>query len=400
MTPSDPARYAFYLSYARTAPMGPGTPGDGDSTVRDLFTRLSDEVRALLGSNSPPVVGHFDDIDQPSADWKADLSRALSHADVFVALYSPKYFNKTLPLQERAAYMRRLTGRERALRLLPVLWVPWEPWNHQEERLASLTLDTQAEAYKENGLRALCRLAAYEPAYHQIVGTLARRIVAITKAAGPRPATPAVIDDAEAPEPGPAGMRLTVMVLAPVRATLPRDRPRAGYGQLAVEWHPFRDETPLSPAQMAANLAEHRHLAPRLTDAQIGFGPLAEGAVLVLVDPWILDSPGGREIVDAVADRLPEWAEVVVIADSDDPQYRDRGAELTATLNVMLGSVRRQVRRILYADQLVERMPIVIDETLRAYLKTAPVFLPKGAVVPMPRITDDAGPSQEEDIDD
>jgi FxsC-like protein len=399
VTTPDPVRYSFYLSYARTAPMGPDAPVDSDNTVRKLFHRLSKEVRDIVGRDNSSVVGHFDDIDQPSDNWKADLSEALGRADVFVALYSPKYFIKSIALRERAAYLRRLTPREQALRLLPVLWVPWEAWNHQEERAASLTLGAGVREYQDNGLRALCRLAAYESAYDEIVRRLAGGIVDIAAAAGPRPDTPVVIDDVEVPESSLTGMRLTVVVLAPTRAALPRDRPRKGYGQLAVEWRPFGDKTPLPPADMAANIAERLRMVPRLTDGQIEFGPLAEGAVLVLVDPWIVDSLRGRETLDSVAQRLPEWAVVVAVADGSDHQYRKRAAEFSATVNDMLGNARRRVRRILRAEQLVERMPAVLDDTLRAYLSTAPIFLPKGAVNSLPSIAHEIALPQEEDID-
>ncbi|MET8150277.1 hypothetical protein ACIBSW_13305 [Actinoplanes sp. NPDC049668] len=391
MTPSRPVRYPFYLSYARSAPIGTDAPEDGDHTVGELFRRLSDEVRGIVGGGRSAVVGYFDDTSRPAENWKTELGDVLGRADVFVALYSPKYFIQSVPLRERAAYLHRMAGREQALRLLPVLWVPWESWNHQEERAASLTLAPRISEYTENGLRALCRLTAYETQYGEIVRRLARRIVDVAEAAGPRPVTSVALDDVEVPESSLSGMRLTVMVLAPGGPT------RAG-GQNAGEWHPFGDRPAFSPAELAANVAERLGMVPRLADAQIEFGPLAEGAVLVLVDPWIAATPQGRAALASAAQRLPDWAVVVAVTDGKDPRYRKRAFELSGIVNDRLGAGRR-ARRILDADQLGERMPAVVVDTRREYLSMAPVYLPKGAAVARPRMIDDNGPSHEEDID-
>jgi hypothetical protein len=126
---------------------------------------------------------------------------------------------------------------------------------------------------------------------------------------------------------------------------------------------------------------------------------LAEGAVLVLVDPWIADTPQGRATLISVAQRLPDWAVVVAVADIKDSQYRKRAHELSGIVNDKLGGGQRRVRRILDADNLVERMPAVVNDTRQVYLSTAPVFLPKGAVSSLPRISDHDGSAHEEDTD-
>jgi hypothetical protein len=139
VTPSRPLRYSFYLSYAGSAPRGTVAPEGGDHTAGDLFRSLSDEVRGIVGADRSAAVGCFDDTNHPAGNWNAELGDMRSRADVFVTLYSPRYFITSVSMRERAAYLRRLTEREQAVRLLPVLWVPWEAWNHQEERAAALT---------------------------------------------------------------------------------------------------------------------------------------------------------------------------------------------------------------------------------------------------------------------
>jgi hypothetical protein len=228
-------------------------------------------------------------------------------------------------------------------------------------------------------------LAPYETQYAEVVRRLARRIVDIGKAAGPGPATPVVLDDVEVPESSLSGMRLSVMVLAP-------------NGRIPSEWFQFDDRLPFSSAELAANVAERRGMAPRLTGAHIEFGPLAESATLVLVDPWIADSPQGWATLDAVVERLPDWAVVVAVADGQDPSYRQRASEFDEVLSDKLGT-RRQVRRILDAAQLVERMLAGVDETREVFLRTAPVFLPKGVVLSLPGMVANNGSSRTDGID-
>ena len=383
MTLPSPVRYTFYLSYARSAPMGTEAPPDTDHTVGELFRRLSDEVRGMITQDDQTaVVGYVDDTNRPPEEWKSELNAVLGRADVFVALYSPKYFITSVPLRERTAYLQRLTRREQALRLLPVLWVPWETWNHPEERAASLTLGAGLPDYATHGLKALCRLAAYEVQYDEVVRRLARRIVDLAGAAGQRRAPAVAIDDVKIPESSLSGMRLSVMALT-----------------AEPDWRPFGNRLSFPPAELAANHAERQGMVPRPATAKIEFGSLAEGAVLVLVDPWIADSADGRAMLESAAKRLPAWAVVVAVADDHDPHYRQRQRGLGEVVNDALGGGQRQVRRILDAGELVDRMAAVVQDSRKEYLSTAPVFLPKGELSPMPRMSADSDEASEEDID-
>ncbi len=400
-------RYHFYLSYAHSAPLGADAPPDTDHSVGVLFKDLSREVADLLGADRASPAGYYDDTVVPGAGWKATLGAVLGATDVFVALYSPGYFTKSWPRRERAAYMRRFGGvhatGEQAARLLPVLWVPLLAWEHPEERAATLALGAGIPEYAENGLRALSRLAAYESQYRAVVRRLARRIVEIAGTVGPRPAGAVAIDDLPDDDVVLTGMPLTVVMLAPARHELPPGRAGAGYGQSPEAWQPYGAARRLPITGYTANIAERLGLPTRVVDARTGFGTLAEGPVLVLIDPWMAATPRGRETLSRVSQRLPEWATLVTVADRHDPQYAERGDALGAVVTDRLGRAgERRIRQILHVDQLIRVMPSLIDEACRRYLKIAPVFLPKGAQPALPRIagTDHTDPEPGERRDD
>lgn len=386
-----PARFHFYLSYAHSAPLGDDAPADTDHSVGVLFKDLSREVADARGGDQGFPAGYYDDTVRPGAEWKSTLGAVLGAADVFVALYSPGYFTKSWPRRERAAYMRGFGGVHatgpQAGRLLPALWVPLPTWEHPEERAATLALGAGIPEYAENGLRALCRLAAYEKQYRAVVRRLAHRIVEISGILGPRPAGAVAIDDLPDGDVEPGGMPFTVVVLAPARHELPAGRAGAGYGQSPEAWRPYGAARRLPITAYTTNIAERLGLATRVVDARTGFGTLAEGPVLVLIDPWMAGTERGLETMSRLSPRLPEWATLVAVADRHDPQYAERAVELGAAVTDRLGRAgHRRIRQILHVDQLTRVMPSLIDESCRRYLKIAPVFLPKGAQPALPRI--------------
>lgn len=137
MTP----RYYFYLSYGHSARLRADDRPDTDYWAGHLFSELSAEVARQVGADRRTPVGYYDDLVEPMTDWKTALAGVLSSSDVFVALYSPGYFNKSWPLRERASFASRYADPAMAERfLLPVLWVPWPSYEHEDEREAALRL--------------------------------------------------------------------------------------------------------------------------------------------------------------------------------------------------------------------------------------------------------------------
>ena len=389
-------RYYFYLSYAHSAPLGADSLPDSDHWVGILFKDLSREVGELVGARGATPVGYFDDLVRPGADWKTALAEVLGSTDVFVALYSPGYFNKSWPLRERESFRRRFDVRGQPAedadrRLLSVLWVPLPAQAHAIERSDALSLGAGVPEYAENGLRALCRLAAYQAQYRTILHRLARRIVEI---AGPAPAQPSgpvtidvPVDNAKQTE-----MSFSVAVLAPSWPHLPADRNPAPYGRDPQSWQPYGDTQKFPIAEYAANVAERLGLPTRIVDWRAAVHAFANSPTLVLIDPWVAGTTAGLAALTTLAADRPDWVTPLLVADRRDPQYAGRGDQLATVAADKLGAAGgRGVRRILNVDQLVRNMPSLINDTCRRFLKNAPVSLPKGSNPALPRFSPGEG---------
>src|SRR6476659_7455305 len=121
MTPTEADRdqspnYYFFLSYAHSAPpdpdpedeRGPVEEPDSDPVVEKFYEDLAGAVRARARPGSREPMGFFDQAIPAGSDIKAELSRALGAAQVFVPLYSPSYVTRSWPLREQEVFRRRL----------------------------------------------------------------------------------------------------------------------------------------------------------------------------------------------------------------------------------------------------------------------------------------------------
>jgi FxsC-like protein len=180
-------------------------------------------------------------------------------------------------------------------------------------------------------------------------------------------------------------------VLAPSRSDLPDDRSASPYGGTARSWQPYRDVQKFPIAEYAANVAERLGLPTRIVDWRSAVRSLADRPTLVLIDPWIADTPGGTAALAALSADLPDWVTPLLVADRGDPEYAGRGTALTTEVADRLGAQGRRVRRILNVEQLVRVMPSLINDTCRRFLKNAPVSLPKGSQRAFPRIAPGEG---------
>ncbi|GIF22185.1 FxsC-like protein [Actinoplanes tereljensis] len=389
------SRYYFYLSYGHSVRLRADDRPDTDHWAGQLFNELSAEVAKLVKVDPVTPVGYYDDLVNPMTDWKSTLSGVLSVTDVFVALYSPGYFNKSWPLRERASFTGRFGDAAAAEQfVLPVLWVPWPRWEHEAERAAALRLGARVPEYAEEGLQAMARLAMYRRQYRTVVQRLAKDIVAAA-AIAPRPAPPAVaIDEIEIEPARSTEIQFTVGVLAPSRTDRPSGRTAAPYGPTPRSWNPYRGVQKFPVAEYVANVAERLGQPARIADRATDLSHLGDGAALVLIDPWLAGTTAGRQRLRELAERLPAWATVLLVADHEDPEYATRGARLhqavTATLTAA-GVALSRITLIVDIARLVDRLPSIIDTACTVYRKNAPVFLPKGADRALPRIAGGEG---------
>ncbi|GLY00194.1 MULTISPECIES: TIR-like protein FxsC [Actinoplanes] len=369
---------SFFLSYAHSVPLSDrrGTD-DTDIWVRRCFDDLKREVTALTGAPSADT-GFVDYQAGPGADWKAMLDEQLGRADVFVPLYSPGYFNKSWPQQERAAFLDRV---ERAFpgepergqeHIVPVLWIPLlgpgaTPVPRDLARAVSL--GTAIPEYAENGLRALLMLTSYATQYHRILVRLARRIVEVAEASVLPPGHSVSIGDIPRLEPAPGTTPFVVGVLGP-----------------AGPWKPFGKALDLPIAEYAANVAERLGLPAQIAERPADLKAMDTAPAVLLVDHRVSQ---GR--LATLRGRIHPWVRPVVVGDR-----ADRAGPVVHLLKE-LGATR--VKSAHDVTQFAQMMPSVVSEARRQYLRQASVQALDG--YPRPRLDGDgsAPPASERSSD-
>jgi FxsC-like protein len=363
----------FFLSYAHSAPAA-NEQTDTDHWVRVFYDDLAEAVQRFAHPATGLSIGFIDDV-PPGSDRKAMLSDALGAAEVFVALYSPGYFNKSWPLRVRDSFRQRLREIEgvadRQRHLLPVLWVPLFSWEMTPEIQEALPLGTGVPAYAENGLRALCMLPSYrEGAYRTIVDEIARRIVDVAENSpvGPSWAPP--------PEDLPGGdveRQFTVAVVAATTQDRPPGRGPWTYGPDPTQWRPFVDEDALPVAQYVANTAERLGVPAHVVAFNDDPTVVSGRAAVLLIDLWEAAGEGGPGRLRTLLARLPEWVMPLVVVDRRDPRFDGEGAALLQTIGDMLaGSGQLQIIEARDMRQFLDSVPLLVTEARRRYLKHGP----------------------------
>jgi tetratricopeptide (TPR) repeat protein len=180
--PSPPPPSAsFFMSYAHA---------DGGPWLTQFYEHLSSEVRSLT-----PMHGEcfFDRRSiEHGGSWERALEQAVSRAAVFVAIYSPAYFQSEFCGKELYLFRQRLVAARASGTLadppliLPVLWAP-EKYvrRHLPASLASIQYDhgNYPSVYATEGMLHLTRLGAshsagkYRNEYWDFVHELAETLV-------------------------------------------------------------------------------------------------------------------------------------------------------------------------------------------------------------------------------
>jgi FxsC-like protein len=379
----------FFLNYARSAPVliekpltaVPPPPPGGDYWVSAFFDRLLGAVRSRARPAPERNIGFYDQHVSAASDLAATLTEVLRTAQVFVPLYSPGYVTKSWPRRVEAAFHSRLTsaGVARPERhVVPVLWTPVPSWWEDGSPVLAKAL---AEArslgegipeYAENGVRALCMLKPYRSALNEVMGRLADRIVEVAEdhPLGPSP-VPDLRQSRDNDRPDPS---FVVTVLAPTRAEAGSSGgDTASYGDHALDWRPFSGRQAQPLANYVADVAERLGLAASITPFPEVADLSRDAPAIVLVDPWMLRAPGGRDIVSAAFDQLPRWVLPLVVRDEHDPRYvrsgRGLADEAVHLLETATGAVVSRVDDLVALESEPSR---AVTRARRAFLKLWP----------------------------
>lgn len=383
----------FFLSYAHTAPLAGQVQDPVDYWVEKLYRDLSAAVcrAADLPPDSP--VGFFDGTLPAGADWKAETTAQLGTAEVFVPLYSSRYFAMSWPGREWACFATRLPDEPPARpspHILPVLWTPLPATLDLPEATDPLSVAGDVPEYAANGLRALNMLRLYRESYHRIVGRLGERIVQIVRdqRIGPRPVPELDRMRSEFRRKG-ADDDFVFAVAAPAAPGLPAGRDARWYGAESTAWRPFGERQQLSLADHAVAVAERLGFSTEASPAGSVAGLDATAPTVVLIDPWIaapLDRPEGPEL--AAVRRLfggdrAKWTLPLLVVNTADPESASCHRRLAARIASILsevGALETEPARqgaegvVMSLEDFARVMPTLVAEAERRYLKRSPHF--------------------------
>jgi FxsC-like protein len=371
----------FYLSYARSAPI-PGARMDTniDYWVRTLHKDLSNAVRRLAGLSESYQVGFFDGLVPAGSDWAHVQTQALSEAEVFIPLYTPRYLDSQWAMRERESFRRRLAAASPAAEphrhLLPLLWVPLPSTEPVSELTEALQIGEGVVAYADNGLRAMRMLSVFHDQYTEIIERIAHQIVDVASRVPIGYSHAPAVNDL--PGARPEGKTpYAIAVMAPTKTERPAGAPGDSYGETSTDWRPFGAAEAMPIAVYAATMAERLGLFAHTVGISEGHRLEREWPGVLLIDPWVLEAESGRVSLRSVLGQLPGWVRPIVLLDS---RHADRATALIAGVTAMFDefgisawTLARQV------DEFVALMPSLISATRSQFLRHGPIFAPEAS---------------------
>jgi FxsC-like protein len=374
--PGQHSRY-FFLSYAHSPPLEGYPEADPDQLVREFFVDLVAAVERHTSRRSGSMPGFFDQEIPVDSNWKEALSQALSAAEVFVPLYSPRYVAGAWPGREWACFRQRMETAglpDPEQRFLPVLWTPLPDAQDPPGLREALALGPDDPDYAENGLRALLKIRPYRESYEAVVSQLAERIVRVADESPLEPSAVPDIDKVESEFRPKAQLAVfAVKVAAPTTRTVASDHDPSGYGASSPDWRPFpQQELPL--AEYAKQVVERFDFKVHVSGIEAVGDKDTRRPGIILIDPWFIDDREGRLVLESAVSQLPRWVLPLVVSD----ELSDgRTAELAEQVRAMLSAAgalhtewsRRAARGVHSLDDFVSIMPELVGEAERQYLR-------------------------------
>jgi FxsC-like protein len=322
--------YLFFLSYARE-------DNNTDGLVKKFYEDLCKDIAGKIAA-SPNDVGFFDGAEiEPGADWDQKLASALQQSSVFIAIYSPYYFQKRFCGKEWTVFRSRVDayanvmpkGSEFPALMFPVLW---QKEDYVLPRIPTplgkiqYKFDDYGKAYAEQGLRVMLRNKKFRQQYDDFIPTLADKVIeaahrhklpalanlpSLDQVAEIFPAQAAAPAQCAQPQVAGANPRYVKFIflagrkqeLQPFRASLD------SYGESGGEWRPWlpdpRDEVDLLVQDVVQRerlisdgvITLDDDLEKRLDEAENG-----NKIVVIVVDLWTLQLASYRKLMHDVVD--------------------------------------------------------------------------------------------------
>ena len=237
----------FFLSYARTPRFDRNSPADPNVWVHKLYEDLYDEVLQLISS---PNAGFMDREIRLGAKWSEELTTALATCQVFVPLYSPRYFASENCGKEWLAFSKRVLDQRAAMpgtrmAIVPALWVPvGEESLPEVAKAIQFNHHSLGDMYGRVGFSGIIKLSRFKDDYVMAVQGLARRIVEVANNTQIRPGRHTDFDtsasafgNSEVHGMAEKSMQLTAVTID--TAHLPDGRSERYYGKTPRQWRPY-----------------------------------------------------------------------------------------------------------------------------------------------------------------
>jgi FxsC-like protein len=382
----EPVRRYFYLSYAR--PRASATTITPDHWVKQFYEDLVQHIRVIIGPGKTPI--GFADVGLPAdRDRQAEIQAALASADVFVALYSQKYLVSREARIDRATFMGRLasaaSGMPAEKHILPVLWAPLPGNFYRAEVADARRFAEDVPEYVMNGLSVLCRISTFREQYERVLSRMAQEIVRIADRF-PLVATQSVdmVEDYRVRVWPTAPF--TIAVLAPTSGDLPLSDgrgPAHGYGTRAEHWKPFAGGHAV--ADEVAAEADRLRLPVDVVGYTADDSMYRDFPGMILIDPWILATPGGRDLVRSTLRCPYSWVTIAAVVDEHHPRFEPHGTRYLSQLEQLLRRTDRFIRFTTVASWRSE-MPEIVSRMRREYMNNGPSYAPTSPSGARPRL--------------
>ena len=371
----------FFLSYARSRYRQEGA--DPDRWMTKLYKDLCEDLVQL----EVGVPGFMDRQQiQLGSSWPDRLADGLANCRVFVAMFSPAYFNSDYCGKEWAAFSERadqLAGLDRPSPIIPVLWAPM-----RLEGLPACVRDMQhvppgfPDVYATEGLYAIMKVARYRRHYQETVYKLAQLIGERARQCGLSAGEISDLESLHSPfaddaHPTPRqSIRLTVA--APHNGQLPEGRDSYYYGRSVYEWNPYRSPTHQIPIgayakEMVGGMGHHSVLdSIEEPDENTEDSPR-----VLLVDPWATGAPSIRDRLGRL-DAAP--VNVVVPYNAEDAQTNAAATEFKAELAKVLPqsiALKGSAHHVPSLSAFDEVLSEAVAESIRRFLQTTDTYPPQ-----------------------